>query len=361
MKILMVMNSLRSGGRERRALGLLKHLHKYPEIKIHIVFLSDEIFYKDFFDLPYTYSMHKRKFSKDPSIAFKIFRDVKRFKPDLIHCWSPMPVIYTILSSIFFKIPIVNSMISDAPKSFSLKNRIFVSVAAKFSKVILGNSYAGIRAYSTPKEKTKCIHNGFDFNRITNLKDKSSFMQELNLPSVKILGMVSSITSLKDHETLIKAAEIVLEKRQDFIILIVGDGPLADKIKNQISEKNRKSIIFTGARTDVESIVNIFYAGLLITHTEGISNAIMEYMALKKPVIATDGGGTNELVIDGHTGFLIPHRDSNYLADKINYILDNEDTIKTLGENGYNYLKKEFSIDVMKNRFMNVYKEILAH
>ena len=71
----------------------------------------------------------------------------------------------------------------------------------------------------------------------------------------------------------------------------------------------------------LESIINICHCGVLSTFTEGISNAVMEYMALGKPVLVTDGGGSKEIVVDGKTGLLCEKRNAEDLAEKILYLI----------------------------------------
>ena len=97
-------------------------------------------------------------------------------------------------------------------------------------------------------------------------------------------------------------------------------------LQNEFSSKqNGNGIYFLGNQKDVESIVNICDIGVLMTnnlvHQEGVSNSILEYMAFSKPVIASKGGGTSEIVIPEETGFLINPFDVNDLAKKIVYLL----------------------------------------
>ena len=70
-----------------------------------------------------------------------------------------------------------------------------------------------------------------------------------------------------------------------------------------------------GIRSGIESLISAMDICVLSTFTEGISNSILEYMALEKPVIATAGGGTNEIVIDNKTGFLIKQSNPEELAE----------------------------------------------
>ena len=118
------------------------------------------------------------------------------------------------------------------------------------------------------------------------------------------------------------------------------------------------SIYFLGAQENVENIVNTFDIGVLITFTEGISNTIMEYMALKKPVIATNGSGTIEIVNDNETGYLVQPKDSADLADKILFLLNNEKLREAFGTKGYNRIVNFFSMNRMVSEYINVYKNL---
>ena len=87
-------------------------------------------------------------------------------------------------------------------------------------------------------------------------------------------------------------------------VLAIGEN--LKSFESMIPIEFKDKIIFTGKQKHVESIINIFDIGVLCScYGEGISNTIMEYMALGKPVIATDCGGNKEIVVHNVTGFLI--------------------------------------------------------
>ena len=110
--------------------------------------------------------------------------------------------------------------------------------------------------------------------------------------------MVAGFDKRKDFATLIEAAIDICRERSDLVFMFVGGGPDWELLRSRVPQSMiNNQIIFTGKRTDVESVIQIFDIGLLITFYEGISNSIIEYMALGKPVIATDGGGTSEIII----------------------------------------------------------------
>src|SRR5262249_16906176 len=105
----------------------------------------------------------------------------------------------------------------------------------------------------------------------------------------------------------------------------------------------------------LESLINLFDVGVLATFTEGISNSIMEYMALSKPVVATDGGGTKELVLEGETGFLVPAGDAAALAARLDALLDDARLATRMGLAGRARLLAAFDLSSLVEKHRAVY------
>ena len=94
---------------------------------------------------------------------------------------------------------------------------------------------------------------------------------------------------------------------------------------------------------------------------EGIPNAVMEYMALGKPVIATDAGGTKELVVDKVTGFLLKENNPDEIIEKILYLINNPDVAMKMGEEGKKRIVrivKEFNLDKMTKEYVELYEQV---
>ena len=116
-------------------------------------------------------------------------------------------------------------------------------------------------------------------------------------------------------------------------------------------------IRFPGLRSDIESILQIADVGLLITPCEGISNSIMEYMASAKPVVASRGGGTQELVMDGETGFLVDQKRPDQIIEKMELLMHNPQLARAMGQNGLQRIKKHFDISRMTEKYLEVYNK----
>jgi len=259
------------------------------------------------------------------------------------------------------RIKLINAMIADAPARLTARQRFGSMLTFPFSDIIQSTSRAGLEAYNVPEKKRSVVHNGFDFERMRDLKVREAVKAELGIRTEYVAGMVAGFKYQKDYESLVRAAQKILEKRDDVTFVCVGDGPNLQRVRELARGHNR--ITFTGKRSDVESIINTFDIGILLTdlerHGEGISNSIMEYMAAGKPVIATDGGATRELVIDGETGFLLPQKSPDLLAAKIEQLMDDNRLREDMGIRGRERIRREFSIAAMMTGHAKLYEELL--
>ncbi|WP_117882525.1 glycosyltransferase [Aureibaculum luteum] len=367
MKILYIIESLASGGKERRLVSLIKGLLKTNEVEIELIILSKDVHYKEIYDLELNIHFLKRNFKKDVKILHKFNSILNSFKPEVVHCWDNITAFHFGPICKIRRIPFINSMISTAPPANLVKplsmRYLLTAISYPFSSVILSNSKAGLDSFRVPKKKGRYIHNGFNFDRLTIKLNKDEVRKKFNIKSEYVVGMTAAFHNRKDYITFVKAGNLILEKRKDVIFIAIGDGPDLDKVKKLVDKKFKDNFLFVGRQKDVESIVNIFDIGLLLTnvnsHGEGISNSIMEYMALSKPVIATRGGGTNEIVLDNETGFLVNQQNKTEVADKITYLLENSKISKQMGEKGGVRIENHFTIDGMIEKTLELYKNVV--
>ncbi len=370
MKILMVIDSLDKGGKERRMLELIKGLIKRPEeFIIYLVSLTDKVEYKYVYDLPIKFEVLKRKFKKDPAIILSLKSIIKSFQPDIIHSWSTMASVYLSVSNAISRIPMINAVLADAQEGLNLTNKNYfrVKLTTPFTSIFIANSLAGIRTYKTPQTKSVCIYNGIDFTRFENLRPISEVEIEIlgkRKNNQFIVSMVASFNERKDFATLIHAALEMCPANENLIFLLVGQGPDWEKCRKSIPVNLLdKQIILTGKRDDVESVLQVIDLGILITnaenHGEGISNSIIECMAMGKPVIASRGGGTDEVVLDNFNGFLVDPKNVNQIKEKINTLYGNRELLHNLGNNAYRWVREQFDIDKKTEEYVDLYNRLL--
>ncbi|MEM6631499.1 MAG: glycosyltransferase, partial [Bacteroidota bacterium] len=286
-------------------------------------------------------------------------------KPDLIHSWGSMPTIYALPTAKKLGIKLINAMIQDAPPQMSLlDSRRFRSwLTMPFSDQVVGNSLAGLKSYRAPESKSFCMYNGFDLDRAKPHIPEEEIREKFNIQTPYIVGMVGAFADRKDYFTYIESAKIILQKRKDISFLAIGEGKNRSLCEARVPQELRKYILFTGLQDEVESLVNTFTVGILATnkrvHGEGIANVIMEYMAMGKPVIATDAGGTREIVLHGENGYLIEDQDSQQLAGYILELVDHPEQADRLGQNGKSLLENTFNMEKMVDEHVKLYEKAL--
>jgi len=365
MKILYIIESLNSGGKERRLVELIKGLlAKSDDVEIEIIVASTEIHYKEIFELNIPIHYLKRNILKDILLLSKFNKILSVFKPDIVHCWDNIAAVQFGPVSKLRRVKFVNSMITSAMKTHKFSKRYIANALSyPFSDVILSNSQAGLDNLFVPKNKQKVIYNGFDFDRLKNMQSPAVVKEKYNIADNKIIiGMVASFSDFKDYDVFFHAAVSLIEHFENLTFIALGDGINKARIEKAVSEnKLNDYFIFTGRLSDVESIINIFNIGVLTTESsiqEGLSNSLLEYMALGKPVIATKGGGTPELVIEGETGLLIEPGNKNQLADKISFFINNYEVAAEMGKKGRERIEKYFSLDKMVSETRSLYQQL---
>jgi glycosyltransferase involved in cell wall biosynthesis len=361
MNVLMIIDGLGAGGVERRMISLVRHLMQKPDYRIRVVVLSTNVHY-DYKALDkVTFHFIKRWPKKDVRVFFRIISICRSFRPDIIHAWGSQPAMYSIPASLLLNIRMVNNMINDAPPKLPMKQWFRSKLTFPFSAAVVANSMAGLQVYHPALSKSHVIYNGFDFARLEGIPDAKTIKKKYGIDDGKrIVGMVARFEKHKDYRTFLSAAQRVLQDRKDIVFLLAGDGRLLSDFKRMVQAGNENNLIFMGRQKDVEEIISIFDIGVLATFTEGISNSVMEYMALKKPVVVTDCPGNRELVTDQATGFLVPVRNPGSLYEKILMLLENPDLRANFGMAGFQRLQQDFSIEKMANRYILLY-ETLSH
>jgi len=272
-----------------------------------------------------------------------------------------MTAMYSVPICKVLRIKLINGMVIDFPIKQNIFNKYWLRarITFPFSDAILGNSHAGLKAYSAPSSKSMVIHNGFNYKRIENLIDLEIMKNNIGAGSNYIIGMVASFSENKDYSTFYQAAKILLDKRKDLVFLSVGSNTDSAISKSLVKNNYVKHFRFLGNVSDVESLINVMDICVLATFTEGISNSILEYMALGKPVVATDGGGTNEIVQDTVTGYLVRPSNSDELAQKLEILLDNTELRLKMGLAAKERIQNYFSIGKMVSSHISIYKGFL--
>jgi len=165
---------------------------------------------------------------------------------------------------------------------------------------------------------------------------------------------------VKGHRTLVEAAALLGHRLPRVKFLCAGEGPEREILETRIRELGLGGRVFLlGHRLDVPGILGRVRAACLCSSAEGLSNALMEAMAARLPIVATAVGGNPELVRPGENGLLVPYGDPGSLADKLVELLSSEEGAAQMGRRGRARVEAELTLSRMAEGYGAVYRRLL--
>jgi glycosyltransferase involved in cell wall biosynthesis len=177
---------------------------------------------------------------------------------------------------------------------------------------------------------------------------------------IVIVHLANMTHPVKAQEDLFAAFRELLARRSDLMLWLVGDGPRRMQLELLASSLGiTPSVHFLGHRPDVPAVLERAHIGVLCSHAEGLSNAIIESMAAWLPMVVTDAGGNRELVRDGDSGFVVPVRSPAQLAAKLGMLVESEPLRARMGAAGRRFVERELGVDKLIARHDTLYRSVL--
>jgi sugar transferase (PEP-CTERM/EpsH1 system associated) len=213
-------------------------------------------------------------------------------------------------------------------------------------------------------ERISQIINGVDSARFHPDADRSLLPAGFAPPGTSVIGTVGRLEKVKDQlnltQAFIRLTEKVPDARQRLRLAIIGEGSLRAGIESLLNQAGLRDLAWLpGARDDVPELLRSFDLFVLPSQAEGISNTILEAMACRLPVVATEVGGNAELVVEGKTGRLVPASDPEALALAIQEYVDDPGRMQAHGAAGRRRVEERFSMEAMVGAYLQVYDAVL--
>jgi L-malate glycosyltransferase len=212
-----------------------------------------------------------------------------------------------------------------------------------------------------PLEKMVVIPSGIDTDHFAPLPLNDA-KERLGLPADRpTVGIVTRNRVRKGVEEFVRAMAAVRERLPDASAVVVGELSLDDGLSGLVHTLGLDGHLHVlGPRSDMPEVLSAFDLFVLSSHDEGMSNAILEAMAMQKPVVATDVGGTSEVVQHGRTGLLVPPKDPAALAQAISQILAApQESAAAMGARGRAVVVERFSARAMVRQMEDLYTHLL--
>ena len=295
--------------------------------------------------------------------VLKLARLMRRERPDIVHNYLLRANVLGTMAARLARVPVVL-----ASKRGCHERRGFELAGARISNRLADRVTCNAEAVrefvheneSCPKEKMVVIPSGVDTDRFQPLAP-GSYKARLGLDADRpVVGIVTRMRVRKGVEEFLQAMAMVRERFPGAQAVIVGEVSLDDELQRLVSDSGLGGgLHLLGRRSDIPEVLSAFDVFVLSSHDEGMSNAILEAMAMKLPVVATDVGGTGEVVRHGASGLLVPPKRPEPLADAISEILAKPARAGEMGELGREIVVERFSARAMVLQMERLYGELL--
>jgi glycosyltransferase involved in cell wall biosynthesis len=295
-----------------------------------------------------------RKARFDCTPALSLIWQARRARVRLIHAFGWMSGLAGLLAARYLRVPIINGSIRQTPAVLGLRDRISRWCALR-SDWIVANSYAGLEAYGLAAHpRAQVIVNGIDLARFDGV-----VAQCAEQPTI---CMVANFSGLKDQATVIRALPEIRRAVPRVRLVLVGNdhGTLADTRRLADDLGIGEAVRFVTNSVRPEPFIASSQVCVLVSPSESFCNAILEYMALGKPVVATvTCGDTAALIRDGKAGFLVPPRSPRCLAARVTELLRDPEQAHRMGQAGRRQVQS-LTVPRMVAEYEAMYERLLA-
>ncbi len=364
-RVAFIVNSLRFGGAEKHTLELFNGLDS-SEFHKDLIYLKREEHLLDQvdFDQGKTYCGDFDK-GWDISGLLRLANRIKKSKPDVLVCVNNYPLFYGYLARWIAGthcriIEVFHS--TELPKKEDSKMRL---VYRHFFNRCDGIVYVSQNqreyweARGIDSDKGIVIHNGVNtdyfFSKYSS-EERITIRQRYGFSfNDFIVGICAALRPEKKHEELLEAIQKLKSDGLDVKCLIIGDGPRRTAIQQKISSLGLEhDVSITGFQKDVRDFVDACDCIAIVSHQETFSIAALEAMAIGKPMVMSDIGGSAEQVSGGVNGYLFPAADTGALAEAISKLSDSEHRDK-LGKMARKIVKRDFGLNGMLEKYAKLF------
>ena len=371
--VLQFIGSFHQGGSERQALQLARALKTRGTYNVFLAVLNDEgilrsdatqLGFAEIPEFPLT-SFYNLNFVKQ---LRKCVRFLRENRIDLVHTHDFYTNVFGITAARLAKVKIKIASKRETGGMRSLAQKTIEKRIFGFADAIVANSNA-VKNYlvenGISNEKIALVYNGLDLERFEPKNtNRAEICTELNLPTDENIKFITLVANLrhpgKNHQMFLRVAKKVAEKMPRVAFVLAGEGELKNDLEKSAQEFGiAEKTHFIGGCAKIPELLSVSFAGVLTSRFEGFSNSILEYMAARLPVVATNVGGASEAIFEGENGFLVESDDDAAMANRLIELLENEEKAKQFGEKGRALVEENFSCEAQSRNVSELYERKL--
>ena len=310
---------------------------------------------------------------KDLFACLRIWRLIRQRRCDIVHTHSSKAGVLGRMAARLVGVPVI----LHSPHGFAFQADLGKMKSSFYRGIerVMGRLTTRLVCVSESEREIALVNRiayKHDMNVIPNAVDPSWWdvgvdgerkRREIGIPPDHlIVGMVGDLRPQKGYEYYLDAAAQVLKHFPNVTFLILGDGALREELERRVRRLNiEKSVRMMGYRADIAEIYPLMDVFVLTSLWEGMPYSILEAMAARRPVVATRIPGSQDVVLDGITGMLVPPRDKDAIAQAIPELLHDPTKRKNMGEEGKRRVEDRYELQNQIESLEALYEDMLAH
>lgn len=310
---------------------------------------------------------------RDARCYFALKRMLKESQPDIVHTHSSKAGILGRRAAYALGIPCVHGIHGASfhygqpailHRAYRMAERMADPWCQHFITVCDAMSAQYLEAGIGTPDKYTTVYSGMDVDRfLSPARSREEVRSSLGLDDSHIVvGKVARLFNLKGHEYLIEAAPKIVKRVPNVRFLLVGDGILRQQFQERIAELGlTENFIFIGL-VPPDTVPEYIHAMDIAVHTsvwEGLARVLPQALICGKPVVSYDIDGAPEVCINNETGFLVPSRSIDELADAVGRLASDDELRVRLGNTGRDRFSQPFRHEYMTERIREIYQRVL--
>jgi len=301
----------------------------------------------------------------DFRMVSEILRLAHERRVDVIHTHE-LPMMVEIAPAALLKgIALVGTLHGRENIAARRRRRMVCRLASRWCRRVVAVSGAMqrflVEDVRIPRTKVQTIYNGIDISRYGGPDTPHHLRQVLGIPpESRVIGTVGSLYPVKGQTFLLQAMARVVRQAPDTVCLLVGRGELLPVLQREAADLGlTEQAKFLGFRTDIPELLSLMEIFVLPSLSEGLPLSLLEAQAVGKPAVATHVGGIPEVIEEGRTGYLVPPRRPDLLADRILRLLQDPPAARAMGERGRSRIREIFSLEAMAQGYLSLFESCL--
>lgn len=286
-------------------------------------------------------------YTRSPWGLFKASRELKQIvKREGIQLVNPQGFFTAVIAWLmrFSLVPSFVPIVTTIHMFSSLNFYKYSWMLNIFSKVVITESNCErvrLEGGGTKRRKITVINNSVDMERFSPENTKPILREEYGLGNeVVTFGLIARLSPEKRHQDYVEAAKLVHEQNPNTRFFIIGDGPTRDQIEPLV--QGLDYITMTGMRRDIPNCLRSLDCFVLCSEVESLPLSIREAMSMRLPVVVTDVGGNREIVAEGITGYVVPSKSPEKLAEAMLKMSLSQSERRQMGEEAWRFCKDRF-------------------